>query len=163
MAAAIHTPCPREAVDATTRVPLTHGNTFLITGLVKLRARVAWEMEAAEQRHIQARADLSHIDAVIRMLAAIDPDAIKAKRINTKNQWFKHGEARRLAAEVLLEADTPMTTMDLAAKLLERMGFDPTDKVARRRVRQHLLNTLSGCDYFVSEIGPRKERWWRLV
>jgi len=53
--------------------------------------------------------------------------------------------------------------MDLAAKLLERMGFDPTDKVARRRVRQHLLNTLSGCDYFASEMGPGKERWWQLA
>jgi len=73
----------------------------LVSALVNIRAELAGELAVAEKKQAQLRADLLHIDAVIRLMSeVIDPTAIPAKRICKSHQGFKAGEGRRLAAEV---------------------------------------------------------------
>ena len=56
-------------------------NEFVLPGLVKRRAALAGELEAAQARVRQLYADIAAVDAVIRQLDPAYPvDAIQTKR-----------------------------------------------------------------------------------
>jgi hypothetical protein len=61
---------------------------------------------AAEVRFTyQYRADLTHIDGVLRVFAAdLDPENIKPKRIYRSNRYFARNELSRLCLGVLRNA-----------------------------------------------------------
>jgi hypothetical protein len=58
-----------------------------------------------QRRLDQHRADLTHIDGVLRVLAAdLDPEKIKPKRIYRRNRYFARNELSRLCLGVLRTA-----------------------------------------------------------
>lgn len=134
----------------------------VVTTLMRMRSRLSGEMKACEDRAAQIRADLVHIDAVLRLLVKdVDPETLPATKFRTT--WVsKPGEAKRMVLDILRESDHPLTTMDIARRIMVMRGLDPADYPTASRIRNTLLSgTLSRCDLFVSEAGANREkRWW---
>jgi hypothetical protein len=107
---------------------------YVVAGLVKRRAELAGEAMAIEARLAQIAKDIAHLDAVIRQF---DPDfnlaAIRPKRARATDTAGR-GETCRFVLDVLREVVVPMTTADIAARLMAERGMEGQDRQARRRV-----------------------------
>lgn len=119
-----------------------------------------------EARLAQARADLVHPDAVIRLLDPERiPEEIKPKRIVSRSGWFGQGELPRLVLDVLRTASEPPTMRQIALGVMERRGLPcgdkPTFLLVEKRVDRHLRRQ-EGCLVEQVACGP----WavgWRIV
>lgn len=74
-----------------------------VAALVRLRADTAFRVGELEKQTEAARADLIHIDAVIRMLAPqLDPDDIPERQRRPRRlEYFAHGEITRRILDAL--------------------------------------------------------------
>jgi hypothetical protein len=99
---------------------------------------------AALVRIARQRADLAHLDAVIRLLdPASDPETIRPKvPRNNGCDWFGRGELARMALEAIRDAPSPISAMDVARAVVARKGMEPGDAVALRRVKNMVDATL---------------------
>jgi|SRR5579863_5773329 len=91
-------------------------NVIAVTALARLRRDVAFRIAELEKRTEGARADLVHIDAVIRMLApTFDPTAIaERKRHPRRLEYFSHGEISRRCFDALRDGATIQAVDDEA-------------------------------------------------
>jgi hypothetical protein len=70
--------------------------THVVSALVDKRAEIAGQITRFEQQLGQFRADLTHVDATIRLFAPdLTPDTIPAKVIRRSEGWFASGEVKR--------------------------------------------------------------------
>lgn len=104
------------------------GDTYLIAGLTTKRAEVSGVIADLEKRIAQHRADLVHIDAVLRLYAPeVAPESIAPKAVRKRNDWFKPGELARMVLDILRVAPAPMTGKEIAAEVMQRRGLDAGD------------------------------------
>lgn len=104
------------------------GDTYLISGLTAKRAEVSGIIADLEKRIAQHRADLVHIDAVLRLCAPhVVPEEIAPKAVRKRNDWFKPGELARMVLDVLRIAPAPMIVRDIAVEVMQRRGLNTTD------------------------------------
>jgi hypothetical protein len=98
--------------------------THVVSALKEKRARLAGELEAAQWLVIALRTDLGSVDNCLRLFAReIDPKTIPAKVTFGKNPaGLPKGAGTRTALEILRETGAAMTTMELAACVLQRYG-----------------------------------------
>jgi hypothetical protein len=102
--------------------------THVVSALVEKRAEIAGQITRFEQQVGQFRADLTHVDATIRLFAPdLTPDAIPAKVIRRSDGWFASGEVKR---RVLRHA-SPLGPADARARrvraVMVEKGLDPAD------------------------------------
>jgi hypothetical protein len=138
-----------------------------VAALVRKRAELAGEIEAGLARIVRQRAELVHLDAVIRLLdPASDPEAIRPKvPRNNGCDWFGRGELARMAFDALRDAPKPLSAVDIARTVVARKGMEPSDLVALRRVKNMVDATLRRRDGGLVErmvYGPRSVAW-RIV
>ena len=84
------------------------------------------------------RKEMSRLSEEIRMLDAsiklFEPDyrirPVKPKRYQKKNEFFKHGEARRTILDVLRDADSPLSTNDITRAVMSSKGIDVSGEKA---------------------------------
>lgn len=93
---------------------------------------------------MRLESELAAIDAVIRMFKpGYDVDAILPKRSFTKNPaGVKKGAGGRQALTVLREAGEPLTTREIADRVLMKLG-KPITEEARRMLSNTITSTLS--------------------
>jgi phytoene dehydrogenase-like protein len=115
----------------------------VISALREKRAKVAGCIARLERQLDQHRADLSHIDGVLRLFEPDrDPAAIKPKRTYARRtRYFARNELSRLCRESLRDSER-LSTEDIVARIVERKGFDAADSVLRKALRLQLLTTL---------------------
>ena len=100
----------------------------VLSGLVKRRAELAGEAEALRARLAQIATDLGHLDAVIRQFdSEYDLSAIRPKRPRGPDV-AKRGERSRFILKVLREAPEPVTTQEVARRLMAEHGQDGEDR-----------------------------------
>jgi hypothetical protein len=117
----------------------------VISALREKRAIVAGLIEKLERKLEQHRADLTHIDGVLRLFQPDrDPDEIKPKRTYAKRtRYFSKGELSRLVLETLRDArGKPQTTDEIAGQIIAAKGFDAADGVLRAAIRDQALTAL---------------------
>ena len=69
-----------------------------------------------------------------------------------------------MVLDILRETDRPLTTMEIARRIMVIRGLDPADYPTASRIRNTLLsNTLSRGVMFVSEVGANREKRWALA
>jgi hypothetical protein len=101
----------------------------VVTTLTDRRARLAGQVRKLEEQLGQARANLIHIDAVIRIFdPAYNPELIAPKETRERSGWFENGEMPRLVLDTLRAAREPLTVRQISLAIAERRGFDPADK-----------------------------------
>src|SRR5438477_11781306 len=98
------------------------GDPHVISALREKRALVSGLIEKVERKLEQHRADLTHIDGVLRLFQPDrDPAEIKPKRTYARRtRYFARNELSRLVMDVLRGADGQLQTTDaIAAQVIE--------------------------------------------
>jgi hypothetical protein len=117
---------------------MTDGRKNVVTALVAKRAELAGVIDQLQRQLDQYRADLTHIDGVLRILAAdIDPEAIRPKRQYRRTRYFARNELWRLCLTVMRSAaGEALTTEEIADRVIAAKGFNGGDKVLRSAVTE---------------------------
>jgi hypothetical protein len=140
----------------------------VISALREKRALVAGLIDKLERKLEQHRADLTHIDGVLRLFQPDrDPNEIKPKRTYARRtRYFAKGELSRLVLEALRDAHwKPQSTDDLANSVIAAKGFDAADSVLRAAIRDQALTALRAFRKrgAVEQMGLGRGVRWRLV
>jgi hypothetical protein len=101
--------------------------------LLRLHAELGGKIKDNRQQAARLASDMGHVEAVIRMLEpGFDVTSIAARRRYKANPWFRRGEGFRAALGVLRAAEGPLTTREIAVRMLRGRGVTaPTIKMIR--------------------------------
>ncbi len=98
--------------------------THVISALVAQRSGLAGRVAHHRKEMIRFSEEVKTIGATIKLF---EPDyhiqAIKTKRHQKKNDFFKHGEAHRLILDILRESGKPLSTNDIAQAVMSGKGI----------------------------------------
>ncbi len=101
---------------------------YVLAGLTKRRAELTGEADTLKARLAQIGTDLSHLDAVIQQF---DPDydmgSIRPKRPRGPDVAGR-GEMSRFILGVLRDATEPVTTQEVARRLIAEREQDTEDR-----------------------------------
>jgi hypothetical protein len=142
------------------------GDTFVISGLTAKRAELLGLALSFEAQARQARADLVHVDAALRLFDPnIDLTGIRGKHPSQgRSQWFENGEMSRLCREPLRNAAEPLSAETMVRQIATARGMDMDDNRLRSRLITRFLQTLhrmaKGGD--VERIGKGNGVLWTL-
>ena len=107
-------------------------NSHVLPGLLERRARVAGEIEAAEDKARRLHADLAALDAVIRQFDPDYPvDAIAAKRPRGPATPPGGPDIGRTVLGILRDAGGPMTVAAVTDRVLLLRGLDAATGAVR--------------------------------
>ena len=137
------------------------------SALREKRALVAGLIEKLERKLEQHRADLTHIDGVLRLFQPEhDPASIKPKRTYARRtRYFAKNELSRLCMDALRGAGgAPLTTDDIAGRIIEAKTFDAADVVLRKAIGEQALAMLRSFrkQATIEQIGLGRGVRWRL-
>lgn len=106
-------------------------NSHTISGLIAKKSEIAGQIDFYQAEMKKLKEDLGHIDATIKILdPTIDLRTIKAKKVYKQNKYFHDGEANTLILDIMRKARKPMSTTEIALKLMETKKIDLEDKEA---------------------------------
>src|SRR5882757_10828765 len=116
----------------------------VIGALRNKRAELAGMLRQLEQQLVQQRANLAHVDATMRLFDPdIRPKDIRPKTPRTRNAWYRTGECMRLIYDELREATQPVTTRELAERIMRVKAIPAADDHQRELVQKTLLGSLN--------------------
>jgi hypothetical protein len=107
-----------------------------VTTLRRKRDEIITVIKLYERQLEQARADLAHVSAAMRIFDAGED----VKPYVDIHRIFKRAEKIELCREAL--ASGPMTTKELALSLMRKKGLDTGDKVLAKAVANNLIHSL---------------------
>jgi hypothetical protein len=110
--------------------------THVVSALVAKRSELAGFIADLEKRAAQHRADLGHVDAVLRLYGEAKPEAIRPKRVTQRNAWFSPGECARLVYDTLRPAEKPVGTREITEAAMTAKGLEFSDERIRRWFRR---------------------------
>jgi hypothetical protein len=126
-------------------------------------------IEKLERKLEQHRADLTHIDGVLRLFQPDrDPGDIKPKRTYVRRtRYFARNELSRLCMDALRAAadGVPITTDSIADQIIETKGFNAADTILHGSIRDQVLTLLRSFSKraAVEQIGLGRGVRWRLA
>jgi hypothetical protein len=140
----------------------------VISALREKRAMIAGFIEKLERKLEQHRADLTHIDGVLRLFQPDrDPGEIKSKRIYARRtRYFARNELSRLCMDALRAADGGLiTTDDIAGRIIAAKGFDIADTALRKAIGEQCLALLRSFrkQTTVEQLGLGRSVRWKLA
>lgn len=96
----------------------------VLTGLIAKRAEIAGQIEHTQDQLRQLVIDLDHIDAAIHIFdPSIELEEIKARPVPPKHHAFR-GEVTRIVLTTLRNAKRPLTTQEIAQRVMAERGLD---------------------------------------
>jgi hypothetical protein len=136
----------------------------VIGALRNKRAELAGMLRQLEQQLVRQRANLAHLDATMRLFDPdIRPNDIRPKQPRARNTWFRQGECLRLIYDELREATQPVTTRELAERIMQVKGIPAADNNRRERVQKTLLATLNRAKETIARAEIAVAVSWRLI
>lgn len=139
----------------------------VISALIAKRVELAGIIAELEQQLAQYRADLTHIDAALRLFGSqIDPESIRPKRRYRRTRYFARNELSRLCLDVLREAEGELILTDeIAGRVMARKGFDATDPALRAVIRDQVGSALKALRRrgAAESIGRGRGARWKLL
>src|SRR6202045_4048755 len=116
----------------------------VIGALRNKRAELAGTLRQLEQQVARERTNLAHLDATMRLFDPnIRPKDIHPRQRRTHNAWFRQGECLRLIYDELREATQPVTTRELAERIMRVKAIQAGDDHRRELVQKTLLGSLN--------------------
>src|SRR6266404_645223 len=137
----------------------------VVSALREKRAKLAGCIARLERQLDQRRADLTHIDGVLRLFAPeSDPETIRPKRIYRRTRYFARNELSRLCRESLRDGKL-LSTDEIAGCVMETKGFDGADSSLRTAVCNQALTTLRALRKreAVEQVGLGRGIKWKLL
>lgn len=127
---------------------------LVVHGLINKRAETVGKIEAMRDQLAQAMADLDSLDRAIRIFdPAIDLSELPGKPVPPSNAAFR-GEVQRFLLDRLRVSDTALTTLDLAAAVMDVRGLNRSDKVLAKLIATrtgHSLGRLRSKGFVTAE------------
>lgn len=110
----------------------------MVAGLIRKRAEIAGQLEAAQATVRQFIIDLDNVDATIRLFDPdIDLEEIRPKPLPPRHMAFK-GEISRALLSILRETGEPLTTKDLALRVMAERSLNVADPRLVRTVQKRV-------------------------
>src|ERR1700740_257145 len=105
---------------------MTASRDHVVCGLIEKRRELAGIIAGLQRQLDQHRADLTHIDGVLRVLATdLDPETIRTKRVYRRNRYFARNELSRLCLGVFRDTASELVSIDdIAGQVIAAKGFD---------------------------------------
>jgi hypothetical protein len=136
----------------------------VIGALRNKRAELAGVLRQLEQQLVQQRANLAHVDATMRLFDPdIRPNAIRPKQQRARNAWFRPGECLRLVYDELRKAAQPVTTRELAERIMRIKAIPAADDQHRELVQKTLLGSLNRAKQTIARVEVAGVVSWRLI
>jgi hypothetical protein len=136
----------------------------VIGALRNKRAELAGMLRQLEQQLAQQRANLTHVDATMRLFNPdMQPNDIRPKQLRERNAWFRQGECLRLIYDELREATQPMTTRELAEQIMCVKAIPAADDQRRERIQKTLLASLNRAKQTIARVEIAGMVRWRLI
>jgi hypothetical protein len=146
---------------------MTASHDHVVAGLIAKRRELASIIDQLQRQLDQHRADLTHIDGMLRVLATdLDPDTIRPKRAYRRNRYFARNELSRLCLRVLRTATGELlSTDDIAGRMIAAKGFDTGDAILRTAIREQVGSTVKRLHRqgAIENIGARRASKWKLA
>ena len=140
------------------------GELHVIGALQRKRAELAGMLRQLEQQLVQQRANLAHLDATMRLFNPdIRPNEIRPKQPRARNAWFRPGECLRLIYDELREATQPVTTRELAERIMRVKAIPAADDQRRELVQKTLLGSLNRAKQTIARVEVAGVVSWRLI
>jgi hypothetical protein len=138
-----------------------------VSGLIAKRAEIAGQIEVAQIELRRLIANLDHVDATIRLFAPdLATETIRSKRPMPPQHQALRGEVKRTVLDTMREARRPVTTAEIATKVLSARMLPATDPELRklfvRRVGQ-CLHMMRGKGIVRALELPGRFQGWELV
>jgi hypothetical protein len=138
--------------------------SHIIGALSNKRADLAGIVRQLEQQLVQQRANLAHLDATMRLFdPEIQPKDIRPKQQRVRNAWFRPGECLRLIYDELREAAQPLTTRELAERIMRLKAMPANDDRRRELVQKTLLGSLNRTKETIARVEIAGAVSWRLI
>lgn len=140
------------------------GERHIIGALRTKRAELSGTLRQLEQQLAQHRANLAHLDATMRLFdPEIRPIDIRPRQLRARNAWFRPGECLRLIYDELREATQPVTTRELAERIMRLKAMPMTDDRCRALVQKTLLSSLNRAKTTIARVETAGVVSWRLI
>jgi len=110
-----------------------------VTTLKRKREEISASIKLYEKQLAQARSDLAHITASIRIFDGSGKPSDIARYVDTY-RLFKRGEPWAICAKAL--ASGPRDTRELALELMKAKGMDTADSVLAKGLTNRLIHSL---------------------
>ena len=136
----------------------------VVGALRNKRAELAGTPRQLEQQLAGHRANLSHLDATMRLFdPKTRPNDIRPRRVRARNVWFRQGECLRLIYDELREATQPVTTRELAERVMRVKAILATDDRQRELIQKTLLGSLNRETETIERVETAGVVSWRLI
>lgn len=136
----------------------------VISALSNKRAELAAIVSQLERQLAQQQADLAHLDATMRLFDPnMRPDKLRPKQPRTRSVWFRPGECLRLIDDALREAAQPMTTHQLAERIIRVKALPIADDRQRALVQKTILGSLNRAKETIVRVEVAGVVSWRLA
>jgi hypothetical protein len=135
----------------------------VIGALRDKRSELAGVVMSLEQQLLQHRASLDHLDATMRLFdPELRPEESRARQRRSCNAWFRPGECLRLIYDVLRDAPAPVTTRELAERIVAMKSLEVTDDRQRALIQKTILASLSRAKATIERIETSGVVGWRV-
>jgi hypothetical protein len=145
---------------------MTASRNHVVSGLIEKRRELAGIIDQLQRQLDQHRADLTHIDGVLRVLATdLDPETLRPKRAYRRNRYFARNELSRLCLGVLRTAASELlSTDDISGLVIITKGFDQGDAVLRAAIREQVGSTVKRLHQqgTIDHVGAGRASKWRI-
>ena len=112
----------------------------VISALRDKRSELAGIVSRLEQQLVTHRASLTHVDATMLLFDPdIRPEEIRPRRQRTRNSWFRLGECLRLVYDVLRDTPEPVTTREIAERIMAVKAIPATEDRRRELISENDL------------------------
>jgi hypothetical protein len=136
----------------------------VIGALRNKRAELAGALRQLEQQLAGHRANLAHLDATMRLFdPEVRPKDLRPRRVRARNVWFRQGECLRLIYDELREAAQPVTTRELAGRIMRVKAMPAADDHQRELVQKTLLGSLNRAKETIERVETAGLVSWRLI
>ena len=110
-----------------------------VTTLKRKREEIAASIKLYEKQLAQARSDLAHVEATMRIFAASGKPSDIARYVDTY-RLFKRGEPWAICRAALTTG--PKDTRELSLELMKAKGMDTADTVLAKGLTNRLIHSL---------------------
>ena len=128
--------------------------TPALHSLIRLHADIGGRLKSTQYTAEKLAVDLMHVEAVLKIIEpGFDVRLIAHRRRYNINQFFRRGDCIRVALDTLRAAEKPLTTREIAVRMLEGRGvYNPPAKI-RRDIAQAVHRSLTNHDELCAEVG----------
>ena len=138
--------------------------TPVIVALYDKRSELAGRVSGLERELVEHRTNLAHLDATLRLFDPdIRPPGDRPRQLRDRNAWFRPGECRRLIYDALRDAPKPLTTRELAGRIIDVRAIPAMDDHQRALIQKTILASLNRAKETIERIETAGVVKWRVT